>query len=86
MPSLEKISITLPADLVAQVQHAVETGEYSTSSEVVRDALSEWNKRRQVEEQGINQLRSAWREACQDERPGLNPEVVFSRLKARYSS
>ena len=39
MPTVEKISIALPPEMVAVVRQAVETGEYASSSEVVRDAL-----------------------------------------------
>ncbi|MBK8766314.1 MAG: type II toxin-antitoxin system ParD family antitoxin [Burkholderiaceae bacterium] len=39
MASAEKISIALPPEMVALLRQAVDTGEYASSSEVVRDAL-----------------------------------------------
>jgi antitoxin ParD1/3/4 len=42
MPAVERISIALPPEMVANIRKAVETGEYASSSEVVRDALHEW--------------------------------------------
>ena len=85
MPSLEKMNVTLPAELVAQVQRAVDAGEYSTSSEVVREALTEWKTRRLVEQKEVDALREAWQEASQDTRPGVPLDGVFTRLKSRYA-
>src|SRR5438045_1377499 len=48
MSSIEKVSIALPSDMLAMVRHAVEGGDYASSSEVVREALREWKARRAV--------------------------------------
>ncbi|MEO8280830.1 MAG: ribbon-helix-helix protein, CopG family, partial [Ideonella sp.] len=52
----EKISIALPAEMVAIVRSAVETGEYASSSEVVRDALRDWTRKRRLQRQGVLEL------------------------------
>lgn len=39
MATVETISIALPHEMVAIVRQAVDTGEYASSSEVVRNAL-----------------------------------------------
>lgn len=39
MPNVEKMSIALTPEMAALVREAVETGEYATSSEMVREAL-----------------------------------------------
>ena len=49
MATVEKISIALPPELVTMIRGAVDTGEYASSSEVVRDALRDWtHKRKEV--------------------------------------
>ena len=48
MANVEKISIALSADMVTLVRKAVETGDYASSSEVIREALREWKARRAV--------------------------------------
>ena len=48
MGKVEKISIALPHDMVADLKEAVERGEYATTSEVVRDALRDWRLKRKV--------------------------------------
>ena len=41
MPSIERMTITLPADMAAVVKAAVEAGDSASTSELVRDALRE---------------------------------------------
>ena len=52
MPDIERLTITLPAEMAAVVKSAVETGDYASTSEVVRAALRDWKMKRalQVEE------------------------------------
>jgi antitoxin ParD1/3/4 len=42
MSKIEKISIALTVDMLACVNEAVDSGRYATVSEVVRDALRDW--------------------------------------------
>jgi antitoxin ParD1/3/4 len=69
MSSVEKISIALPPEMVAQLRQAVETGEYASSSEVVRDALRHWTRKRHLQQNGITELRQLWQEARADNTP-----------------
>jgi antitoxin ParD1/3/4 len=84
MSSIEKISIALPAEMVAQVREVVETGEYASSSEVVRDALREWTQKRNLHQQGLKELRRVWNRAIKDETPGTAPKEVLTRLEKKY--
>lgn len=43
MATAEKISIALPHEIAAIFGGAVATGECASSSEVIRDALRDWN-------------------------------------------
>jgi antitoxin ParD1/3/4 len=47
--SVEKISVALTPDMVAELRAAVEGGDYGSVSEVVRDALRDWRLRRKIE-------------------------------------
>jgi len=85
MPSIEKISIALPAEMVAQLREAVENGEYASNSEVVRDALREWTQKRNLHQQGMKELRRVWKQAVKDETPGGGaPKEVLLRLETKY--
>ena len=84
MPNVEKISIALPPEMVAGVRQAGETGEYASSSEVVRDALRDWTQRRNLRQQGIDELRQVWRQAMEDKSPGVPVKEVLARLERKY--
>jgi antitoxin ParD1/3/4 len=62
MASIEKISVALPADMLALVRAAVESGDYATTSEVIREALREWKGRRETREAAFEDIRRLWRE------------------------
>lgn len=62
MANVEKISIALPADMASLVRKAVETGDYASSSEVIREALREWKARRAARSEAVGELRRLWEE------------------------
>lgn len=86
MPNVEKISIALPPEMVAVVRKAVETGEYASSSEVVRDALRDWTQKRNQRQQGLDELRQVWRQALKDKKPGVPVDEVLDRLERKYKA
>jgi antitoxin ParD1/3/4 len=86
MPLVEKISIALPPEMVAQLRQAVETGEYASSSEVVRDALRDWTRKRQLQQNGIAELRQLWQQARADSIPGVPANEVLDRLERKYQA
>jgi antitoxin ParD1/3/4 len=86
MPSVEKISIALPPEMVAQVRQAVEAGEYASSSEVVRDALRDWTRKRRLQQNGLAELRQLWQQARADNTPGVPPDEVLDRLERKYQA
>ena len=62
MANVEKISIALTQDMVSLVRQAVESGEYASNSEVIRDALRDWKIKRSMREEHIEELRRLWHE------------------------
>lgn len=62
MAAIEKISVALPADMLELVKRAVKTGDYATTSEVIREALREWKVRRESRAEAISELRRLWQE------------------------
>ncbi len=84
MPSVEKISIALPPEMVAIVREAVEAGEYASSSEVVRDALRDWTQKRELRQRDLDALRRAWQEAIENPGNIADAEEVLDRLKKKY--
>jgi antitoxin ParD1/3/4 len=86
MPAVEKISIALPGEMAAKVRKAVETGEYASSSEVVRDALQEWMLKRDLRHHSLDELRNLWRQAQEDKSPGAPVDEILDRLERKYQA
>ena len=62
MSDVQKVSVALTPELIALLKEAVETGEYTSASEVIRDALRHWKHRRAALEAGTEELRRLWEE------------------------
>ena len=65
MPTVEKLSIALTPEMAKEVRMAVKSGEYASSSEVIREALRDWHRKRAFLDQEIEELRSLWREGVE---------------------
>jgi antitoxin ParD1/3/4 len=86
MASIEKISVALPKEIVSAVREAVDNGDYASSSEVIREALRDWTYKRNLRERGLEELRHVWKQAMDDDSPGVSPEEVFNRLEQKYQA
>jgi antitoxin ParD1/3/4 len=58
MAEIERLTITLPADMAATVKGAVEDGDYASTSEVVREALRDWKTKHAVQLQELAALKA----------------------------
>jgi len=65
MATVEKLSIALTPEMVKEVRMAVKNGEYASSSEVIREALRDWRRKRALQDQEIEELRDLWREGVE---------------------
>jgi antitoxin ParD1/3/4 len=82
MAQVSKISVALTAEMVALVNQAVESGEYATTSEVVREALREWGRRRTFGNQEASRLRDLW-DAGLASGPGRFADMSAIKAEAR---
>lgn len=55
---VEQFNVLLPEDLASRIHDAVEGGDYSSSSDIVREALLEWDRKRAYAGYSIDQLRA----------------------------
>ena len=62
MPNVQKISVALTPEMLTMLKEAVESGEYTSTSEVIRDALRSWKARRALQEREVEELRRLWDE------------------------
>jgi len=58
LAEIERMTITLPAEMAGAVKDAVEGGDYASSSEVVREALRDWKMKRAVQAQELMVLKA----------------------------
>lgn len=81
MGAIERITVTLPAEMAATLRSTVEGGEYATTSEIVREALRDWSKARDADRRELEELRAMIREGI-DSGPGVPAEEVYAELRA----
>jgi len=65
MSNVEKLSIAITHDMAVIVRKAVESGDYASSSEVVRDALRDWKLKRSSQQSEVNKMRQLWQEGIE---------------------
>lgn len=83
MSNVQKVSIALTPEFLTIIKQAVETGEYTSTSEVVRDALRDWKDRRALRELDTEELRRLWQEGIESG-PSVEAAPVFERLRGKY--
>ena len=62
MPNVEKMSLALTAQQAAMMRDAVSTGAYATTSEIVREAMRDWETKWVARNEEIRRLRALWNE------------------------
>jgi antitoxin ParD1/3/4 len=60
MPDVQKVSIALTGEQLGALRAAVETGEYATTSEIVREAIRDWQFKRELRQEDLRRLRQMW--------------------------
>lgn len=83
MAEIERLTITLPADMAASVKGAVAEGDYASTSEVVRDALRDWKTKRALQLQELAALKADIDKGLADVAEGRVKEFDAERLIAR---
>ena len=58
MSDIERMTVTLTAEIARAVRAAVKAGDYASSSEVVRDALRGWRTKCRVQTQAFEEMRA----------------------------
>jgi antitoxin ParD1/3/4 len=82
MPEIQKVSIALTGEQVAALKAAVETGEYATTSEAIREALRDWQWKRELRGEDLKHLRELWRQG-KASGPAVPLDLVETRKEAQ---
>jgi len=86
MAGVKKLSLVLTDELAKDIEAAVASGDYSTASEVVRDALRYWKREREIY---IQRLRELWEEGLASGEPregGFDAADIIKRGNARLAA
>lgn len=85
MQNAEKISITLPPDMLRLLRDSVAAGEYASTSEALRDAVRTWHRQRLEDAERLTALRARVRRSLDDPRPSLNEAELEAQLEALFA-
>lgn len=80
MTGIEKVSISLSKQQIELAKGAVASGRYASVSELVREALREWELRQPLRDAEIERLRKAWIEGIES---GPTRPVDFEEIKRK---
>ena len=83
MSTIERITITLTAEMAQTVRGAVQAGEYASSSEIVREALRDWRYKRALQAQELGELRAKVQEGLADIEAGRVRDFDAERIIRR---
>ena len=82
MAIVRKVSVALTQEQINLLKAAVDAGEYATTSEIVREAIRDWQFRRELRREDRDRLRQLWDEGKASGAPrAVSFETV--RRKAR---
>ncbi|KQY48760.1 ribbon-helix-helix domain-containing protein [Rhizobium sp. Root483D2] len=82
---VEKLSITLPSEMVDAIKSRVEAGSHASTSEVIREAMRTWLRLEEEHEKRLEVLRARVKHSLEDSRPNLTGQQVRARLDALYA-
>jgi antitoxin ParD1/3/4 len=82
---VEKLSITLPTEMVNAIKSRVDAGSYASTSEVLREAMRTWLRLQEEHEERLSSLRAQVQQSLNDPRPNLSGKQVRQRLDALYA-
>ncbi|WP_426993593.1 ribbon-helix-helix domain-containing protein [Methylomonas sp. CM2] len=82
MTNVEKISIALTPELANILRQCVESCEYASSSELVREALRDWKTNRSLQKSELQVLKSLWQTGI-DSGSGKFTDMDAIKMEAR---
>jgi antitoxin ParD1/3/4 len=84
MGKLERITVTMSEEMAARIRAAVDSGEYTTTSEIVREALRDWCEEQDRKQVALQRLREMIAEG--EKGPFYDGPTVMAELRARVAA
>jgi antitoxin ParD1/3/4 len=83
MSDIERVTVTMPAEMAAAVKSAVDAGDYASTSEVVRAALCDWKMKRALQIEELAALKGDIDAGFADVAAGRVEDFDAARIVAR---
>lgn len=83
MSNLQRLTVTLTEEMAHTIRAAIQAGEYASSSEVIREALRDWEHKKAMQENALQELRAKIRAGMDDIEAGrvqdFDPERIIEK-------
>jgi antitoxin ParD1/3/4 len=80
---IEKISITLPMEMLHDIKEQVRLGVYASTSEVIRDAMRLWQRQEQEHQLRLSLIRERLERSAQSGTP-VTLDEAFNSIEQRH--
>jgi antitoxin ParD1/3/4 len=81
---MEKLSITLPTEMVDVINAEIDAGAFASTSEVIRAAMRAWMRQEEEHKERIAEIRARVQESLDDPRPRLSSQEMRAAIDALY--
>jgi antitoxin ParD1/3/4 len=85
MESSEKLTVTLPEDMVRSINDKVDAGVYGSADDIIRNAVRLWQRHEEESEERLGAIGARIRRSLADARPDISMEESFARLSALHA-
>ena len=76
----EKISITLPPDMLSVIKGKVEAGHYASTSEVIREAMRLWQRTEEEHQARLDLIRDRLKNSARSGKP-VSIDKAFGQIE-----
>jgi len=83
---MEKLSITLPENMVHTIKQQVKAGTYASTSEVLRAAMRAWMRDEEEHEARIASIKAKIKRSLDDPRDNISSEKAREQFNAIFAS
>lgn len=80
MRNAEKVSVTMTSEQMQVIRETVQSGEFASTSEAMRDAVRVWQRQRIEDAERLEAIRARVRRSIEDPRPDLNEAEAEAAL------
>jgi len=81
----ERITITLPPDMLTSIKQKVSAGSYGSTSELIRNALRLWQKKEEEHDAKLSLIRNRLKQSIKSGKP-VPLDAVFDGIEDSHNS